>query len=109
MKSTTDINLPKDKKSKETKIPKAIREQVWIEFIGKNFESKCYIKWCKNTITPFNFHVGHNKPKSKNGTCEIKNLKPICISCNLSMSNNYTIDQWNKLSKKYCNKTCIIL
>ena len=39
---------------KKKQIPKAIREQVWIEAFGKKFKHKCYITWCKNQITVFN-------------------------------------------------------
>ena len=78
-------------------IPKALRQQVWIQYNGYVFNKKCNIKWCKNDITVFNFHVGHNIPRSKGGTLELTNLKPICSNCNLSMSDNYTIDEWDKL------------
>ena len=87
----------KDKKKKAT-IPKAIREQVWLQTFGKEFEHSCYITWCQNQITVFDFHVGHNKPESRGGTLSICNLKPICARCNLSMSNNFTINQWNNLN-----------
>ena len=79
------------------KIPKALREQVWLHYIGKQYETKCPIVWCTNKINVHNFHVGHNIPESKGGTLDIKNLRPICSSCNLSMSDNYTIDEWNAL------------
>jgi 5-methylcytosine-specific restriction endonuclease McrA len=82
------------------RIPVALREQVWIRFNGRKFERKCYIKWCKNIITVFDFHVGHNIPESKGGPNTLDNLRPICSRCNQSMSNNYTIDQWNELGKK---------
>ena len=29
-------------------IPKAVREQCWLTTVGKEYESKCYIKWCKD-------------------------------------------------------------
>jgi hypothetical protein len=90
-------------------LPKAIREQVWLNIIGKKYESKCYISWCKNTMDVFNFHVGHDLPKSKGGTLDINNLKPICARCNLSMSDNYTINEWNNLiedKKKKCSFKC---
>ena len=87
------------KKQKQT-IPKAIREQVWIFYFGRTFQHKCYIPWCKNKIDVINFHVGHNKPESKGGTLDVNNLKPICARCNLSMSDNYTIEEWNKLTKQ---------
>jgi 5-methylcytosine-specific restriction endonuclease McrA len=91
----------KDKEQKEYKnkknIPKAIRQQVWLKYIGKKFEDKCSIIWCQNIISVFNFHAGHNIPESKGGTIDINNLKPICSNCNLSMSDKYTIDEWNNL------------
>ena len=81
-------------------IPKAIREQVWLQTFGKVYENKCYISWCKNIISVFDFHVGHDQPESKGGTLDVNNLKPICARCNLSMSDNYTIEEWNKLTKQ---------
>jgi len=44
-------------------------------------------------------HDPFDIPESKGGTLDIKNLKPICARCNLSMSDNYTIQEWIKLSK----------
>jgi 5-methylcytosine-specific restriction endonuclease McrA len=79
------------------RIPQALRQQVWIQYNGYNFKHKCYIKWCKNEIDVFNFHVGHNIPRSKGGSLELNNLKPLCSACNLSMSDTYTIDEWDKL------------
>jgi len=81
-------------------IPKAVREQVWIKRFGKKFEQKCYISWCKNKIDVFNFHCGHNIPASKGGDMSINNLYPICSNCNLSMSDKFTINEWDaKFSK----------
>lgn len=76
------------------KIPRALREQVWVVYSGKRFERKCWIPWCTNTMTVFDFHVGHNVPESKGGTTEISNLRPICARCNLSMSDSYSINEW---------------
>ena len=78
-------------------IPKALREQVWIKIFGESFKNKCYIGWCSNTINVFDFHVGHIIPHSKGGCTNIDNLLPICSRCNLSMSDKYTIDEWNKM------------
>ena len=88
----------KKNKYKKSSIPKAIREQCWIKNFGKVFNHSCYINWCDNEISVFDFHVGHNKPESKGGGLNIDNLKPICARCNLSMSNNYTITEWDKLN-----------
>lgn len=81
------------------KIPKALREQVWVAHIGKRFVSKCHTPWCNNTMTVFDFQCGHNVPESKGGSTDISNLVPICSRCNLSMSDDYTFTEWAKKSK----------
>ena len=78
-----------------TKIPKAIREQVWLKSFGHTFEAECSIKWCQNKINVFNFTVGHNIPSSKGGSNKLENLHAICCRCNSCMSNHYTIDEWS--------------
>ena len=92
-----------EKPYRKANIPKAVREQCWIVTNGKIFECKCYVKWCTNLINPFDFHVGHDVPESDGGTLDINNIKPICARCNLSMSDNYTIDEWNALGNKRKN------
>ena len=89
-------------------IPKAIRQQVWLKYIGEVYKSKCYISWCKNTITIFSYHTAHCTPRSKGGTIELSNLRPTCPQCNLSMSDTYTIDEWQKLGghKVTCLPVC---
>ena len=84
-------------------IPKALREQVWLKYFGKKYNHKCYVKWCENNINVFDFQVGHNIPESKGGATVIENLRPICSRCNLSMSNNYSIDEWNELGSQKSN------
>ena len=78
-------------------IPKALREQLWLKYNGKRYTSGCYIRWCRNDIDVFNYHIGHNVPQSKGGGLNLENLRPICSRCNLSMSNIYTIDEWQLL------------
>jgi len=80
-------------------IPKALREQVWITHVGRVYDHKCVIPWCKNNMTVNDFHVGHDIPESKGGATEIANLKPICSRCNLSMGSQYSIQEWSLLSK----------
>jgi hypothetical protein len=75
-------------------IPKALREQVWLQGMGRVFEGKCRTTWCTNPITVFDFQCGHNVPESKGGRTDLHNLVPICGRCNLSMGSQYTFDQW---------------
>ena len=42
--------------------------------------------WQSRT-NPFSWHVDHIKPKSKGGTADLSNLRPLCSKCNLSKGN----------------------
>lgn len=81
---------------KKKTIPKSLKENVWIHYIGENFTGKCSVEWCNKKITPFTFETGHNVPESKGGHTSIENLRPICASCNKSMGNRYSIDEYSK-------------
>ena len=59
------------------RIPKALREQVWIRRCGATFEHKCCTPWCKNIMTVFDFHVAHNYPESRGGPTILNNLVPL--------------------------------
>jgi 5-methylcytosine-specific restriction endonuclease McrA len=86
--------------SEKKKIPKAIREQLWIQKIGKKFESKCKTTWCRNKINVFDFQAGHDVPECKGGSSELTNLIPICSRCNLSMGSQHTFKEWCKKGKQ---------
>lgn len=88
-------NLITEPPYRKSKIPVALREQVWIRQMGHRFAGKCRVKWCRNRISVFDFQSGHNVPESKGGKTDIDNLIPICARCNVSMGNQYTIDEWN--------------
>ena len=71
-------------KKKKVSIPACVRRDVWIKEFG--IETKL-CPCCKTqTITPFDFDCAHVVSEAKGGATEISNLKPICRSCNLSMS-----------------------
>ena len=82
-------------------IPKALKEQVWLKHVGTKFNAKCTIVWCENLMTPFNYHTAHIIPESKQGPTSLENLVPTCPKCNLSMSNNYTVTEWNNMIFKH--------
>ena len=86
--------LPSFGRARKQKIPAALRQQVWIQRAGRVFEHKCMTTWCSNIITVFDFECGHNVPESKGGLTSFENLVPICRSCNMSMSNTFTFDEW---------------
>jgi hypothetical protein len=90
----------KAKPYKKQRIPVALREQVWIKQMGKVFDGKCPTTWCQNTITVYDFQSGHNIPESKGGPTTLDNLIPLCSRCNLSMGNEYTFDEWCKISEQ---------
>jgi hypothetical protein len=78
-------------------IPKSLKTAVWLTYVGKQFEIKCHVAWCKTLITPFTFETGHNIPESKGGLTSVENLRPICGQCNKSMGNRYTIDEFSRI------------
>lgn len=88
-----------ESKAVKTTIPKALREQVWLQYAGARYESKCLVRWCRNMMTVFDFHVGHDIPESRGGATDMANLRPICSRCNLSMGSQYTIKEWEQLSR----------
>jgi len=94
------MTTPREKSPlRKQTIPGALREQVWIGYMGRVFEGKCRTPWCTTNITVYDFQVGHNIPESKGGTLDIENLVPICAKCNLSCGDRYTFTEWAKLSK----------
>lgn len=80
---------------KKQKIPKAVREQLWLRDVGKKYETKCLTPWCHNCVTVFDFHAGHQIPESKGGPTTLDNMVVICSRCNLSMASTYTFTEWS--------------
>ena len=75
----------KTKPYKKQTIPQALRRAVWDEYMGTDKRSgPCY---CCNrkVIDLFDFVCGHVVAESKGGSTTLKNLRPICSLCNLSM------------------------
>jgi 5-methylcytosine-specific restriction endonuclease McrA len=105
-KKQTDKQPKKSRKA----ISKSLKNNVWLQYYGEKFTCKCSVTWCVTPINPFTFEVGHNMPHSKGGTLDIDNLKPICSTCNKSMGDRYTIDEFSKLANnKTKNPCCCIL
>lgn len=66
-------------------IPKPLKDQVWETYIGNDIaRTKCLC--CNhNEIRMNSFHCAHVIAESKGGETNVKNLRPICSTCNLSM------------------------
>ena len=77
-------------------IPKPIRIQVWNEYIGEeNGIGHCNV--CSDEIKITNFDCGHIISAKDGGENIVKNLAPICRTCNLSMGT----DNLNDFKDKY--------
>lgn len=74
--------MPASKKTKKS-IPKAVRDQVWVTYVGKKYSGSCFC--CNKEINVNAWHCGHVIAESKGGPTTVENLRPLCSTCNLSM------------------------
>jgi 5-methylcytosine-specific restriction endonuclease McrA len=84
------------KKKTKARIHCAVREQVWLNYTGQKFSTKCATRWCQNRIDVFNFQCGHKQAEAKGGATTVENLIPLCARCNLSMGTMH-FDTWDCL------------
>ena len=85
-------------KKKDKKPKKADKRLIWEQHNGKVYSAKCYVTRCTKELDVWDFTIGHNIPESKGGSStDIKNLFPICATCNGSLGNKYSIDEWNEI------------
>jgi 5-methylcytosine-specific restriction endonuclease McrA len=98
--SSKDIDIMGGHRSTKRKpIGRSLRHQVWLKYMHKKAEGKCYC--CRiRTIHVTDFQVGHNKAVAKGGKDHISNLRPICGVCNRGMGTKSV--EWYK--KKYFAK-----
>lgn len=89
MASNQQNKIPYKKKS----IPQAIRVQVWNTYIGEQARSGDCMALCHKTIDVTDFECGHVIAEAKGGATTIENLRPICHSCNRSMS-TMNLNEW---------------
>lgn len=65
-------------------IPKKVKDDVWLRFMGKTYEAVCPA--CElSVISAVNFHCSHVIPSADGGPSTVDNLRPLCSGCNLSM------------------------
>lgn len=93
--------LVKNKKKKIAKkrpnIPKRIKTMVWEKYVGIR-KGTCMCFCCKKyEISQTNFHCGHIISHKQGGELTVRNMRPICAECNLSMGSKNMkgfIKQW---------------
>lgn len=80
--SPTEPEKPKEKTRRS--IPKKIRGMVWKEHHGESMTGAC---WCCRKVLEAldDWHAGHIVSHANGGRDNVANLRPVCISCNLSM------------------------
>jgi hypothetical protein len=88
--------------SKKQLIPATLRNNVWIRYIGEDKRiGKCFC--CgKEQISTANFDCGHVISEFNAGETKLKNLRPICRSCNSSMRTQ----NMEEFMKRYGLKKC---
>lgn len=72
-----------NQRRKKAKIPAAVRNTVWQRNIIDKNNPRCYC--CQGQISANNWHCGHIISEHNGGNVHLKNLRPICMSCNCSM------------------------
>jgi hypothetical protein len=73
-----------EEKAPRKTIPKALKNQVWDQYIGKD-KGIGNCECCKKEIDSKHFECGHIIAVSTGGQDTIDNLRPICSLCNKSM------------------------
>jgi hypothetical protein len=90
--------VEKEKKVKKTKekIPASVKNTLWSLYFPNALQGNC--QCCQTeVISKNNFDCGHIISEKEGGEIKLDNLKPICRSCNSSMS---TMNM-NDFMKKY--------
>jgi len=104
-------------------ITKKLRMEVWDKYFSNKAVGKCLVIGCNNILEKdkeYSWDCGHIISHFNNGPTEIKNLRPICLSCNKKMNyknwdayenelirNIIIKDYFNKKDKITCkNESC---
>ena len=74
---------PKKARKERKPIPPEIRAQVWTLYHGKSVTGRCYV--CGVRISRDKWHCAHVVADADGGNPTVRNLRPSCQHCNLSM------------------------
>lgn len=98
------LETPQPNQTRKRKIF-SIKENgiVWENIFGKTYETLCKI--CqKNKMKALNkdtWHMGHIKSFIDQGSDDLSNIRPICVSCNKSMGRKHLVEY---CKEKYPNR-----
>lgn len=81
-----ELKTVEKKKYKKELIPVALRKAVWNTYIGENFGMGYCFAGCRGIISQMNFACGHVISEKDGGKLILQNLRPVCTTCNSSMS-----------------------
>jgi len=92
------------------KIPRAVKNCLWINYFGKDMRTGLCACCQRETISINNFNASHIEAEKWGGSCKLDNLAPTCTICNLSMGTMNMNDFINKynLHYKLTRITCIV-
>jgi 5-methylcytosine-specific restriction endonuclease McrA len=84
-----DEEVPPTVEKNTKQLSKHIRHRLWDRYFDTTYGT-CYVCGREITILSFGsniFEAGHVIARSKGGTNDIKNLRPVCGGCNKNMRN----------------------
>lgn len=84
---------------KRKALPKALRREVWIQFIGNQMTGVCFV--CERAPIQYdgNVEYGHVIAVACGGPDTVENLRPVCASCNRSMGKENLLSYKARLAR----------
>lgn len=82
--SKTGVSNTRPVTTKYDRIPAAVRHKLFRQYCDM-IESPSLLCYCCSVPIYMDFEAGHIIPKSKGGSMELSNLRPVCSTCNKSM------------------------
>lgn len=68
------------------------RQMIWVREFGHTETRKCPLCGI-NDVDPFTFEKGHDIARARGGSTDIRNMRPVCRTCNTSQGTQ-TVDEF---------------
>jgi 5-methylcytosine-specific restriction endonuclease McrA len=85
-------------KPRKKTIPKALRDAVWVTYVGEKYKGNCYV--CSKDIDVTSFECAHVISEKNGGEVTVDNLRATCKTCNASCGT----DNLNEFKAKHFNR-----